>query len=457
MHEWLTDARLVSWWLKWDDLSWPDAELEREWADRARAFAQAGANGVVFFGFHFRWDYLSVLERVLHILRRITEICHDQGLKVVDHHSASLIHRPRTVEDRWQIRTYQNHHVPFFPDTHIGGVGIGGPVNPWRQIDMLTGQPSYHPFYVAESLCPNNPDYQREYLNLVERHLEMVPLDAVMSDDLHYMPGLSSCGCEHCRRRFHEESGMSLPDLTENAFWEDRASDVTRAWMTLRYTWNADHYKRLRDFLPERVALWGCASTSLNDKTGEMGFTVQQFCRYWDAVFHEVYYKLDPIENRSTVIAELSAFRSLSVLQDIPTIAIFYARTSEDVVTWMEQLARFDVRPWVSKMVRQENVTPEQQLLQQGWPEIQMPPGASVSQRPVASIRYSQADRDCLQEELAGQYYAEACALAERLYDQGFAPFFVFDEYADAPRLPACTQQWQLRVNEGRVESIHVQ
>ena len=210
-HQWLWDAKMVSWWLVWEDLEWPSPHLEEKWVQRARCFQQQGANTVVIFGFHFRWDYLAILDRVLSILARIAEICHDHGLRVVDHHSATLVHRARNQEDRWRIRTVNRHHVPYYPDTwdtvefQGSGRATGGR-SPRRTARRCTTMAT-----TANCSCPNHPDYQQAYLNFVGMHLERVPFDAVMSDDLHFLPDLYTCGCQFCRERFSRGRAGTAP------------------------------------------------------------------------------------------------------------------------------------------------------------------------------------------------------------------------------------------------------
>ena len=68
--EWFKKTKMVSWWLTWEDMGWPDVELEQKWKNRAKTFSKQGVNTVVMFGFHFRWDYVGIMDRVFEILSR---------------------------------------------------------------------------------------------------------------------------------------------------------------------------------------------------------------------------------------------------------------------------------------------------------------------------------------------------------------------------------------------------
>ena len=50
--------RMVSWWLRKDDLPWPNRKSEEKFRRRAACMAREGVNAAIIFGAHFRWDFM---------------------------------------------------------------------------------------------------------------------------------------------------------------------------------------------------------------------------------------------------------------------------------------------------------------------------------------------------------------------------------------------------------------
>ena len=425
--DWIRKANFASWWVTWEDLEWPDYAVEKKWENRAKIFSKAGINAVVIFGFHFRWDYLPVLDRVLEILARITEICHAHGLRVVEHHSATFVHRVRNVKDRWEIRIRNRHHVPFYPDNSQELSFNGSKLIDWRQISSKDNKPVYHEGWNNECFCPNNPDYQKAYLAFIERHVEKVKYDALMSDDLQFLPDIYTCGCSHCREKFYNATKMELPDPSEKDFWENPANTYRQQWIDLRYQWTAEHYQRLREFLPENIALWGCASNCIGANLTGMGVSPQHYACNWDAISHEIYHSLDPVKDKVEVRAGLSAFASIARQHNVPLIAIFYVQRPEDINLWIKLLEQNNARPWLCKQVRIEDAVPEEELLLNGafFAKKRVPP----SKYAAVTIRFSQKHRDSLPEKLAEKYVQRYMQKCNSIIDKNYMVDVVFDGY----------------------------
>lgn len=443
-HDWLNDARLASWWFAFEDLDWPDRCLSRKWAARAKDFQTAGINTAVVFGFHFRWDFLPYLGRVFGALREVAEICHDHGIRLVEHHSATLVHRVRNDEDRWEIRNDNFHHLPFYPDTWDYSHYRGAPMAEWRQISARDGKPAFYNRYTSECFCPNNPSFQQAYLDLVARHIEALPLDAIMSDDLHYLPDAYSCGCEHCRARFREEEGLELPPATDSSFWENYENPDFLKWIGARYRWNADHYRSLRESLPETMPLWGCASNCVSAELAAIGFSPQHWAPYCDAIFHEIYHVNQPGTHDADIASDLAGFASLARHYDKPLLALFYARKAADVPTWLETTAFHRARPWLSKQPRTLGAPIEETLLQNGFPFDE-----EKARRPegdLHAIVFSESARDRLGPRAREAYVEPFRRLFAELSAQGKTVHVVFDSLWPEER-PA---QWKTLRAPGR-------
>jgi hypothetical protein len=425
--DWIREARFASWWMTWEDLEWPDYEIEKKWETRAKIFSENGVNAVVIFGFHFRWDYLPILDRVIEILARITEICHNAGLRVVDHHSATFVHRVRNVNDRWEIRKRNRHHVPFYPDNWQDLNFNGSKLSDWQQISARDNQPVYYEGYNNACFCPNNPDYQKAYLEFIARHLEKIKYDALMSDDLQFMPDIYTCSCSHCREKFYNATKMELPDQSEKDFWENYKNTYLQEWIQLRYQWTAEHYKRLRAFLPENIALWGCASNCIGANLADMGVSPPHYAFYWDAVFHEINHSYHPVNDRDIIRAGISAFASIARQHNKPLIAVFYVKKLEDIKLWTSLIEQNNARPWLSRQVRTEDAIPEEKLLLNGIYSNKSNVPSEMA--PLVSLRFSQKYRDSLPRHLAEQYVDSYMKQCNSLITKNYTVDVIFDGY----------------------------
>jgi len=443
--EWLYNTKMASWWFTIEDLGWPDYEVEKKWHQRAKAFKKAGVNCVVTFGFHFRWDFVPLLDRLIAMLAKVVEICHDNGIRVVEHHSAALVFRPKTIEDRWEIRKKNNHGVSFYPDSWENVYYKGSEMAKWRHVRASTGkQPHFSTSY--ESFCPNNPDLQKAYEDMIKRYLEKVRFDALMSDDLDFSPDYDVCACEHCREKFYQATSSTLPNWEDKNFWGNKKNPLFLKWIDLRYQWSAQHYKRVRNFLPDNIALWGCASDCLTPWLVTVGFSAQRSFKHCDAVFREVYHKIQP-NDKIGILAESAAFSSMAKQMNKPFITIFYVNKPEDKKAWFDIISESGSRPWVSKNVRVENAVEEEVILKDGYDFIDRT--KEINSKPVIGIRFSQKYRDSLEKGAASKYHKKYIELFTKLRKQGCRVEVVFDEYVDLADTKSFKQYYDLKEYQG--------
>ena len=207
----LENLKITSWWFDWNDLQYPAVQVIDRWEKRAEIFAGAGINCVITFGFHFRWDWLNFRERHFSILRHVVEICHKHNIKVIDHHSNQLTHHIHCEEDRIHINTYQDHHLPLFPDSWDNQVINGHKLADWRMISAHDNQVVFINNYKAEAFCPSNPYYISEYRKYLKLLIEKTKIDGLMSDDTAFHGDIYSCGCQYCRERFKKLTNVDLP------------------------------------------------------------------------------------------------------------------------------------------------------------------------------------------------------------------------------------------------------
>ena len=107
--------RFVSWWIRWEDLNWPNADNLDRIRRRADQVAASGASGAIVFGTHFRWDWLPFFEILHDYLATVADELHQRGVKFYDHHSVNLVHRYDTREEMRNVILHSQPHLPFSP------------------------------------------------------------------------------------------------------------------------------------------------------------------------------------------------------------------------------------------------------------------------------------------------------------------------------------------------------
>ncbi len=214
-----------------------DADLAR----KAAAFRENGCNWVLTFSCtHFRWSFYHYWDLINAALRRIVAACHDQGIRVIEHHSAVLTHAPRDEQGlAWLERclNIRKSSVKTWPDM-IGGYDRdpalidGKKLTDFYYIDGRSGAPLYSGYH-GYAICPNNPFYRRAYLQYLET-VYATGVDGIMTDDVSY--SFYACACEFCRRDFTELTGRKIPPAgPEFAKWHGNWDDpVFRAWIDFR-------------------------------------------------------------------------------------------------------------------------------------------------------------------------------------------------------------------------------
>lgn len=79
--------------MHWQDLNWPDGDNLDRIKQRAEDMAKAGVSAAMFFGAHFRWDFMSFFPLLHDYIAIVAEELHKNGIKLFDHHSVNLVHR----------------------------------------------------------------------------------------------------------------------------------------------------------------------------------------------------------------------------------------------------------------------------------------------------------------------------------------------------------------------------
>ena len=92
------DKFSVFWYNEAEINHWCQKDFEQKAAD----FAAAGVNIVMTFSCtHFRWSFYPYRAKINAAIKRLTDACHKFNIRVVEHHSSTLTHNPRSYAD-WE-------------------------------------------------------------------------------------------------------------------------------------------------------------------------------------------------------------------------------------------------------------------------------------------------------------------------------------------------------------------
>ncbi len=199
-------ARFTWFWLD-------DFELFHEAYDRTDARVEAafrqGLTHLIIFGNHSRWNFRPWWKTINAGLAAIVRSAHKRGMKVIDHHSATLLAHPDTPQGIQRLyRNFEANHMD--PKNYEGIVDyLLDPCLPSLPRIQLDGD--WNPVvtnYGGYAHCYNNPDYRREYLAYLES-VYATGVDGIMTDDVQYYG--QSCNCSFCRQKFAERYHRELP------------------------------------------------------------------------------------------------------------------------------------------------------------------------------------------------------------------------------------------------------
>jgi hypothetical protein len=290
--------RAIGWWLTFDDLTWPNPELMDKIRRRADQCATSGVNCCIVFGAHLRWDFMPLWERFHDELHFVADELHQRNILLFDHHSATIVHRPRNRDEALDIWRRNRHHVPFYPSREMAATWefAGSHLNDWRMIDVETGKPVFVPAYTAEQFCMNHPGFRQGYVAYVRKLLGDTGMDGLMSDDMIFYADWRACGCQFCRDRFHREYGHDLPPVTDPTFWGNRHSQAFRDWIKMRFQTPADFLAEVKKALPENFPLLTCCSSSDNFYLPSFGMSYQDFIQSCNHVMLEMVGQTPAIE-----------------------------------------------------------------------------------------------------------------------------------------------------------------
>ncbi len=273
--------RAASWWITWEDISWPNEDIADKFRYRADKALKSGVNMAVIYGAHFRWDFMPLWMNLHNMIKFVADELHQRDILLFDHHSSVLTHRYSNQAEAETMRRRNRHHLPFAPSRDIAGEWTykGMKLNDWRMIDLVSGKPVFLERYTAEQFCMNNPDFQKAYQEYVRRLLAETGIDGLMSDDGIFYSGWTSCGCGHCRKKFMENYGHEVPPVSDTGFWGNYQNEAFKDWIEMRFSTTREFLEGVKSVTGKDFPLMSCCSDSVGFYLPGYGMTYQEFIK----------------------------------------------------------------------------------------------------------------------------------------------------------------------------------
>ncbi len=170
---------------------------------RIKELKDAGHNTIIMSGLHFHHCFLHRWDMWTRNVKKIVEVAHRHGIKVVEHHDVPVI-----------FYTGTGYH---FLLEHLE----------WLQrcikFDNVT----------LRIMCLNHPDFRRTYLARLEKFARETKIDGVMLDECQFAEK-EFCGCPYCREKFTRDTGYVLPLYNSSEVFFNKESPLWIAWLEWR-------------------------------------------------------------------------------------------------------------------------------------------------------------------------------------------------------------------------------
>lgn len=324
---------------------------EEDFKRRAKELHDRGITVAINFSLtHFRFSYYKYWGIINAAFKKFVDACHELGIKVVEHHSASLVHNllSRAGWGRFEddLGSYSNWtatvdtwiDVPRYLvcDPKVDGKRL----EDMFQVDGRTGKIS-DTVYHCHAFCYNNPLYREMYLKYMKDFLAEVPFDGMMNDDVQFFGDGNACTCEHCRRKFKERYGYELPQPDGwDAFFGDYSNPVYVAWERFKRESTEEWYRDLGKYYQElgiKLIRPNYCSDILISNITSYGF--DKCCDVWNFIFQENCFSAIIKGSYVGFMAEAIHRYAAGVQNGVPSMSMFYP-DREDTVYFAWSLAK---------------------------------------------------------------------------------------------------------------------
>lgn len=470
-----THHRIASWWMHWQDLNWPDVDNLDKIKRRADGMARAGVSAAMFFGAHFRWDFMPFFPLLHDYIATVAEELHKNGVKLFDHHSVNLVHRYHNRAEMRHVMMDSGPHLPLSPTFEAAETWEykGKRLNSWRMIDVKNGKPLYFPQYTAEGFCFRNPEYQEAYFDYVKYLISETGIDGLSADDAMYFMHYNACGCPHCRAEFKRVTGMELPGVENTFFWGNWDNPAWRAWIDMRFDASGSFYEKLRAVLPENFVLTGCGSSSASANAVMSSADARSFLRGWNYMNMELVgntppYKHDPMTTNVPIpnrLVNSSHHQAAAKEKGVRAFCTGFAHSTEaanhvwatcktlDADAWIGTLKMRLGLPWhiLNTLPNEEDITGQAFNFEKNHPELFS--GEIVGQ---LGVYYSYETKNhTLFGSLQKGYTSDYSQALQLLFKQGICPHTLFRIPEDAGDYPILILSGVARMAEGEKKRVY--
>ncbi len=335
----LWNANLSWFWLNDEQIfRYTQEDFDRQ----AQMLKDNGVTDVENFGItHFRLTFYPYWKDIIEAIRKVVIACHKVGLRVHEHASSHLTFAflsPNGWKQFENMRaTYSSGgHISYdtwkkiFPFLTTDFMIEGKDIRTFLQIDGATGEPVVNR-YGAYAMCFNNPDYREIYFN----HMKDVcktGIDGIMNDDIQYF-GENACACEHCRKKFFEKTGYTLPSPENwDKFINNYDDPVFVAWKMFKFESTAEMYRDLTKlYESEGVSLmrWNYASTVVRENNSFYSF--DRCLDMWDVIMQENCFSSVMKESYPDYFAESVHRFAAAERYGVPSMSLFYPDRPDNV------------------------------------------------------------------------------------------------------------------------------
>ena len=306
---------------------------QEDFDQKARELAERGITVALTFSLtHFRLGFYPYWKEINECIRKMVAACHKVGIRVVEHHSSHLTHNLLT-ELGWErfdqdIATYGNGECSYdnwtkmYPFVTCAPTIGGKKLTDFVQIDGRTGKPAAN-MYGAYSMCFNNPDYRDTYFTYL-KDVVSTGIDGIMNDDVQYFG--ESCTCEHCRRRFQEETGYTLPEPEHwEEFYENYDDPAYIAWKRFKFSSTNRFYRDLTALYES----WGLKLMRPNYSSNILDqcptcYSFDRCTDLWDFIFQENCFSAIIKESYMNFFTEAVHRYAAALRNGVPSMSMFY-------------------------------------------------------------------------------------------------------------------------------------
>jgi len=181
------------------------------WSKRAAELQKNGINCIIVGGGYHHYLFNSSdaeLDQYLQAAQTVVRLCHERGIKVIEHHSNVLISPEKVTES----------------DNLLLQKGF-----------VADGSEDVWDLYKTRSFCPNNLEYREKYWQRLQKILDSVDFDGIMSDDACFYGG---CSCVECEKRWKQEHDNTLMQAYKEA--QTPGTPGWQIWHAARKVWMLD-------------------------------------------------------------------------------------------------------------------------------------------------------------------------------------------------------------------------